>query len=148
MRLVLAPVGRVKEAPLRALLDDYYTRIQRYTTLREVELREGRPAEVLAAGRRVLDAEGPRALPVALEVQGEALTSEGLARRLGGHLDAGGVPVFFLGGAEGLPAELSREARWRLSLGPLTLPHRLARLVLAEQVYRAFTILRGEPYHK
>jgi 23S rRNA (pseudouridine1915-N3)-methyltransferase len=148
VRLVFAPVGRIKEPPLRALLEEYYGRCRRYAEVREVELREGRPEEVVAQAQRALTAEGPRALPVALEISGEALSSEALARRLGAHLDASAVPVFLLGGAEGLPAELSRRARWRLSLGPLTLPHRLARLVLAEQVYRAFTLLRGEPYHK
>jgi len=56
--------------------------------------------------------------------------------------------VFAIGGAEGLPPAVRAKARWRLSLGAMTLPHRLARLILAEQVYRAFSIIRGEPYNK
>ena len=83
----------------------------------------------------------------ALEVGGRAFDSAGLARWVGEQeLAATGTLAFLIGGAYGLPASVSQRAHVRLSLSGLTLPHRLARLVLAEQIYRAFTILRNEPY--
>jgi len=84
---------------------------------------------------------------VALEVNGERWTSDKLARFLGDcDLHAVTDVAFLIGGAYGLPPEVSKAADRRLSLSDLTLPHRLARLVLAEQLYRGFTILRNEPY--
>jgi 23S rRNA (pseudouridine1915-N3)-methyltransferase len=86
-------------------------------------------------------------LLVALEVDGAALSSSELAKKLGAWTSQGkGNVAFAIGGAEGLPRELSARAAFRLSLSSMTLPHRLARLILLEQIYRAFTILRGEPY--
>lgn len=148
MKLVVAAVGRMKEPGLREILDDYYGRVRRHAELTEVELRDAPDEKTAAAFEQVLGKVGPRAELVALEVGGEALSSEAFARRVDDAWRRAVVPVFAIGGAEGLPAALSARARWKLSLGPMTLPHRLARLVLAEQVYRAFTILRGEPYNK
>lgn len=146
MRLVIAPVGRAKEPAWRDLLDDYYGRIRRYATLDEVELRDERDDKLSESFTKLITAQGPRARFVALDVQGQGLSSEAFARKLGGMLDEGSVPVFAIGAAEGLPQSVRARAAWKLSLGPMTLPHRMARVVLAEQVYRAFTILRGEPY--
>lgn len=148
MKLVVAAVGRIKEPELRALLDDYYGRIRRYADFAEVEVREERDDKVLAAFERTLVAQGSRAQLVALEVTGELVTSESLAAKVGELMRDAAVPVFAIGGAEGLPRALRERAKWKVSLGRITLPHRLARLVLAEQLYRAFTILKGEPYNK
>lgn len=146
MRIVIAAVGRAKEPEYRGLLDEYYGRVRRYAALDEVELREDRDDRVSAAFDKALAGVGPRAELVALDVEGRAFTSEAFARKVGEVLDRAAVPVFAIGGAEGLPPELRKRAAWKLSLGPMTLPHRLARVLLAEQLYRAFTILRGEPY--
>ncbi len=148
MKLVIAAMGRAKEPELRALLDDYYARIERYADFEEVEIRDERADKALAHFERVLAAHGARAELVAMEVDGERLTSEGFAARIDDAMRRAVVPVFAIGAAEGLPPAVRARARWRLSLGSMTLPHRLARLVLAEQVYRAFTILKGEPYNK
>lgn len=148
MKLIIAAVGRVKEQGLRELLDDYYARTRRYAELSEVELRDDRDEKVALAFEQVLAKAGPRAELVAMEVDGERLSSEGFSRKVDDAWQRAVVPVFAIGGAEGLPRSLVARARWRLSLGPMTLPHRIARLVLAEQVYRAFTILKGEPYNK
>jgi 23S rRNA (pseudouridine1915-N3)-methyltransferase len=84
---------------------------------------------------------------IALDPAGDAVTSRELARRLEGWVKRGkGELAFVLGGAEGIPEALLKSAHARLSLSKLTLPHRLARVLLFEQLYRAFTILRGEPY--
>lgn len=104
-----------------------------------------RRKEAEALRRRLRD----RDLVVALDERGEALTSEGLAARLRQAERSGGRDVaFVVGGPSGLDPSLLRAAAWKLSLSRLTLPHQLARLILVEQIYRALTILRGEPYHK
>ncbi len=138
MRIVVVAVGRLRDRPLRAAADEYLARIRRYTRCDEIEVRDG------AALARQLPEGAHR---VALEVDGEELTSPALARRLErwGTIGKGEI-AFFIGGAEGIPAVLSRAAACRLSLSRLTLPHRLARVVLYEQLYRAFTLIRGEPY--
>lgn len=146
MQLVIAAVGRVREPPLRALLDDYYGRIRRYAKLQEHELRDDKGVAPEPLFEKAVASAGERAELVALEVTGKPLSSTDFAVKLGRLLDEARVPVFLLGGAEGLPEGLSRKARWQLSLSTMTMPHKLARIVLAEQVYRAFTILRGEPY--
>jgi 23S rRNA (pseudouridine1915-N3)-methyltransferase len=143
MRIAIVAVGKIKQAGLRADLDDYLGRIKRYASCDEIELKDAPERELVPRFERVLK---PRATLVALEVDGQAFDSVGLARWLGRHEQAGTELTFLVGGAYGLPAPVSRRATQRLSLSKLTLPHRLARVVLAEQIYRAFTILRNEPY--
>jgi 23S rRNA (pseudouridine1915-N3)-methyltransferase len=85
---------------------------------------------------------------VLLDSRGEALSSEGLAKWLGARRDSGQQTIVFaIGPASGWSSGAPRQAQALFSLGPMTLPHELARLVLAEQIYRAFTILAGHPYH-
>ena len=145
MRLWIIAVGRVaKQAGMRAELDDYLGRLRRYAKCEEVELKEGSDAEVAERFRKAIP---PRARTVALEVAGDRWTSDKLAKFLGDcDLHAVTEVAFLIGGSYGLPADISKGADRRLSLSDLTLPHRLARLVLAEQLYRGFTILRNEPY--
>jgi 23S rRNA (pseudouridine1915-N3)-methyltransferase len=138
VKLFVVAVGKIKERELRAVADDYLGRIRRYVRLEEVEVTS--------------DAALERALPggvtlVALDPGGDALTSTTFAKKVEawGRRGKGDV-AFVIGGAEGIPDTLLRSADARLSLSSLTLPHRLARVVLFEQIYRAFTILRGEPY--
>jgi 23S rRNA (pseudouridine1915-N3)-methyltransferase len=144
LKLLVVAVGKIKERGIREAVDDYAARLRRYTSFDEIELRDGDAAEVAARFRRALP---ERARVVALEVDGQAWSSERLARLLG-ECEVHSVPAlaFLIGGSYGLPPALSRAADVRLSLSAMTLPHRLARLVLCEQLYRGFTILRGEPY--
>lgn len=138
LRVTVLAVGRLRPEGLRAVADDYVTRIRRHVRVEEVEVRAA-----AALGRRV----PPESRLVALEVGGESLTSVEFARYLdGAALEGRGHLTFVLGGADGLPPELSRAAARRISLSRLTLPHRLARVVLFEQLYRSLCILRGEPY--
>ncbi len=146
MKVVIAAVGRSKSREIRTVLDDYYGRIRRYSNLEETELEDGRADRVQEQVERILHSLKGRGELVALEVKGKPLSSEGFAAKLGQRLDSAMIPVFLIGGAEGIPPALSARAAWNVSLGPMTLPHRLARIILAEQIYRAFTILRGEPY--
>jgi 23S rRNA (pseudouridine1915-N3)-methyltransferase len=144
MHIHIVAVGKIKERGLRELIDDYKKRITRYATVHELELKDEGASEVEERMRRALP---QRSKVVALEVLGKAKSSEELARFVG-QCEDGAVQnlVFLIGGSYGLPKAISQSADLALSLGMLTLPHRIARLVLFEQVYRSFTILRGEPY--
>lgn len=138
MKLTVLAQGKLKDRALRDLVDGYKKRLTRYAALAEVEVKDAGALE-----RRVPE----RSLLVVLEVWGEALSSRALAGRLENWANSeSGHVCFVIGGAEGVPKQLSRRARAHLSLSSLTLPHRLVRLVLFEQLYRAMTILRGEPY--
>ena len=138
MRIFVVAVGKIREKSLRAVADDYLGRASHYARVSEVEVKS--------------DADLPRAIPreatvIALDPGGDAVTSRELAGRLERWGQRGkGDLAFVIGGAEGIPDALLTTAHARLSLSRLTLPHRLARVVLLEQLYRAFTILRGEPY--
>lgn len=138
MRLYVVAAGRIREKALRAVADDYLTRVRHYARCDEIEVKSSKDLE------RALPRE---ATMVALEPDGEALTSRALAEKLErwGARGKGDV-AFVIGGAEGIPDTVTKKAHARLSLSTLTLPHRLARVVLLEQIYRSFTILRGEPY--
>lgn len=138
MKVTVVAVGKVREPPARALVDDYRGRLRRYVRTEEVEVKDASGLERAVPGD---------ALIVALEVWGRALSSEELAQRMEGWGTTGkGHIAFLIGGAEGIPKDLSQRADFHLSLSTLTLPHRLARILLFEQLYRAMTILRGEPY--
>jgi 23S rRNA (pseudouridine1915-N3)-methyltransferase len=144
VRVRIIAVGKAKDRDLRSLLSDYYGRIGRYAKLEEVELKDGKEAEV---SDRLARSIPDRSRVVALEVDGRAMSSKALAKWIDrAENDSVQTVVFLIGGAYGLPNEISARADLRLSLSAMTLPHRLARLVLAEQLYRAFTISRGEPY--
>ncbi len=115
--------------------------------VREYSLHGRAPVEVLRdEGRRLLAAWPARPVVVALAVDGAPYDTPALARRLGGWLERGGA-CFVIGGSLGLAPEVLARAGERLSLSPLTMPHQLARVVLAEQLFRALKIGRGESYH-
>lgn len=129
---------------MRASIDEYVARIARYTKVSEVELPDEDEASTAARFAKVIP---ERARTIALEVGGKRVTSPGLAKWVEDAQNRS-VPAlaFLIGGSYGLPKSTSAGADLQLSLSDLTLPHRLARLVLVEQIYRAFTILRNEPY--
>ena len=154
MRVVVAVVGKPRDAHIGAAIREYEARAGRYWPLEVHEVRE-EPARAGTAdlvrmreGERLATRIGSSADVVACDVQGTAFTSEAFARWLQERREAARDLAFVVGGAYGLAREVLDRARVRLSLAPWTLPHELARLVLAEQLYRAGTIVRGEPYHK
>jgi 23S rRNA (pseudouridine1915-N3)-methyltransferase len=151
-RIQIACVGTLRP-PHEAAGALYSGRIDRMIGLRVDEVR-AEPLQRGAQRARAAEAERlrarllPRAHRVALDPAGRVPAgSEDFAARLGRTLDAGRPVAFLIGGAAGLDPSLRDECDEWLSLGPLTLPHQLARVVLAEQVYRALCILRGHPYH-
>jgi len=146
VKLRIVAAGKVRPAFLRAAVDDYLNRLRRYLPTEEIEVRAGSGAKVSQALERAVP---PRYERWILDAGGEQPTSEELAGWLREHLDRGTPGIaLVLGAAEGLPAEVRGQADRVLSLSRLTLPHRLARVVLVEQLYRAMTIIRGEPYNK
>jgi 23S rRNA (pseudouridine1915-N3)-methyltransferase len=152
MNITLLTVGKLRPS-CRALCDDYLRRLGRHVSVREVEVKEASRAATVEAqreaeGSRLMERAPERARLVALTRAGSGWSSEELARRLGSWLTEARPVALAIGGSRGLSPGLVARAADRWSLGPLTLPHELARVVVAEQLYRAATILRGEPYHK
>jgi 23S rRNA (pseudouridine1915-N3)-methyltransferase len=147
-------VGRVRDAALRTACDDYLRRVRRSAKIVVHEVAEaGRAGRTPALARRLEGAHLQRAIPdgvlrVGLTRTGRASSSEEFARLVARWRDGARDVAFLVGGAHGLPDEMLHTTDLALSLSPMTLPHELARLVLLEQLYRAGTILRGEPYHK
>ena len=152
MDISVVAVGKLRPY-YREAFDDYARRLQRYVTFREHEVREASRAPTVAA-QRVEEAERLRGRVaegsnvVALARVGAGWTSADLATQLERWLLAARPLTFVIGGSHGLDSSLITRAAATWSLGPPTLPHELARVVVGEQLYRAFTILRGERYHK
>ena len=159
MRLIVSTVGRLKDGPERALLERYQNRLAplaRRLGLAPVCWHETGESRAHDAARR-REEEGAALLKpvheadflIALDVRGKALSSDAIARLLAERRDAGTKATgIIIGGPDGLGDTALAAARLRLSLGTITLPHGLARIVLAEQLYRAVTILSGHPYHR
>jgi 23S rRNA (pseudouridine1915-N3)-methyltransferase len=143
MKIRLIMLGKTRRAEIRALLDDYSGRIRHYA---EIEINELRDASPAALRKLKLDS---AATVVLLDAAGKQFTSQQFAPWLGDLRDRGIREVAFLcGDAEGFPPELRNAATHKISLSTLTMPHEFARVVLAEQIYRAFAILAGHPYPK
>ena len=145
-------VGRLRPA-FRDLADDYLRRISRFAKLHERQCREAGKASTVEAGRRqeatrLRELVTPGGITVALDRAGESWTSESLASQLDDWRRASRPVSFLIGGSHGIDPALLNGCERRWSLGPLTLPHELARVVVYEQIYRGFTILHGTPYHK
>jgi len=141
IRLLL--LGKTRRGEIRALIDDYAMRIRRFAELEISELRQDSPT----AWRKIDLA--PGAIIVLLDDKGKQFSSGQFAKWLGDCRDRGLREIVFLcGAAEGFPDSLARRANTKMSLSPLTFSHELARVMLAEQIYRAFTILTGHPYPK
>ncbi len=151
METLLLAVGRLRPC-YREACDDYLRRLSRYGPVTEREIREAKTATPAARVKeetaRLAAALPARGTVVLLDRAGAGWSSEDLARQLERWRVAAAPVALVLGGAHGVAPELGARASVRWSLGPLTLPHELARVIVLEQWYRAWTILRGEPYHK
>jgi 23S rRNA (pseudouridine1915-N3)-methyltransferase len=149
MRVTVVAVGRAQDEHLNALWDRYAARLNPSPTLRLVEdKRRTAPGALKREAALILAAIPDGATVVALDARGKALDSVGLARQLGRWRSDARELVFVIGGADGLDDTVTARAGLVLSLGPMTWPHQLARVMLAEQLYRADTILSGHPYHR
>ncbi|MFQ5625376.1 MAG: 23S rRNA (pseudouridine(1915)-N(3))-methyltransferase RlmH [Methyloligellaceae bacterium] len=159
MRLTIAAVGKLKAGPERELYQRYTKRVSQtgralnigpLAAIEIAESRNGSAGERCTGEAHALLAKIPgKAILIALDEKGDCLTSEQLARYLRQRQEEGAADIAFaLGGPDGHGQALRERAARHISLGAITLPHTLARIVLAEQLYRAMTILAGHPYHR
>ena len=145
----LLAVGRGRQGPEAALFQRYNTRLRPSLALIEISDGVGSPAEIKRrAAADLLAGLGPKDFVIALDQEGSALTSPELATAFRRWRETGRRLSFLVGGAEGLEAAVLARADATLSLGTLTWPHLLVRSMLAEQLYRAQSILAGHPYHR
>jgi len=151
LRIRILCVGRMKDGPERALVDDYVVRAQKsgkslgYRAVEEIEIP---PSSKDDEGTRLLAKHGQGTL-IRLDERGEAWTSQDLSKRLARWRDAGeDACSFVIGGADGTSPAIAAAARHTISFGVQTWPHRLVRVMIAEQVYRALSIEAGSPYHR
>lgn len=154
MKLQIIAVGDRMPAWVEAACADYLKRMPREARVELIELRPEKrsalPAERIKAleAARILEKLPKGARLVALDEHGVELDSKGLAAKLQGWLGEGRDVALVIGGADGLAPELLARAEMRLALSRLTLPHGLARVLLAEQLYRAISLIQGHPYHR
>ncbi len=136
MKIVFDFSGKTHQGPIKELVDEYARRIQKYAPVEIIESKE----------LHVQSREGKH---IVLAPDGSTLSSEGLAKLIDRHQVAGTKHLFFyVGGPEGLPKNVLDNADMSLSLSSMVFNHQIVRIMLLEQIYRAFTIIRGEPYHK
>ena len=158
MNVTILAVGKLKDRFFEEGCGEYQKRLMRYCTLSVREAADEKAPEALSPaqeeqvkereGKRLLSLLDPRDHVIALTVTGRAYTSEGLAERIGALRDRGKNVTFLIGGSLGLSREAIARADEELSMSPMTFPHRLARVMLLEQLYRAEKINAGERYHK
>ena len=165
MKIKIAWIGKTKEPTLQALTQEYLQRISRYVVVEGIALRDelalleicGRAssaksakstAGISSSAKHRKSVAGVKSTLVVMDSRGKEFSSEQFAQFLGDYQDRNPLPlVFAVGAADGFKEETRAAAQFTISLGRMTLAHELARVVLLEQVYRAFTILKGHPYH-
>ena len=159
MKIKIVTVGKLKEKYLKDGIAEYSKRISRFATVEMVELADEKTPDRASdsENEKILDLEGNRILSkiwdrefvVVLAIEGKTLSSEEFSKQLEqASINGYSTLTFVIGGSLGLSPQVKKRANLSLSFGRLTLPHQLMRLVLVEQIYRAFTIQQGSPYHK
>ncbi|QXM06966.1 23S rRNA (pseudouridine(1915)-N(3))-methyltransferase RlmH [Crassaminicella indica] len=159
MNITIIGVGKIKEKYLVSAINEYKKRLSRYCKLHMIEVIDEKAPENLSDKEmeQIKDAEGEKILKhikdgmyvIALDIKGKMLSSEELSDKLE-KLGVGGNSsiAFVIGGSLGLSKKILKRADYKLSFSAMTFPHQLMRVILLEQVYRGFRIMRGEPYHK
>ena len=159
MKIKIVTVGKLKEKYLKDGIAEYVKRISRFAKLEMIELTDEKTPDKASElenqkileteGERILSKVGERDFVVVLAIEGKTLSSEELSKQLEQVSIKGySTLTFIIGGSLGLAPIVKNRANLSVSFGRLTLPHQLMRLVLVEQIYRAFTIQQGSPYHK
>lgn len=153
MELRIVSVGDVSSGTYGRLINEYLERAERYISVSQMEVDKASNANKSAAKKReadnLRDVWREREHRVAVDRKGSSVSSREFAERLNRWMvGSPSVVSFFIGGAEGLDSDFKRECDERISLSKLTFPHKLAAVVMAEQIYRALTIIRGRTYHK
>lgn len=147
--MLLIAVGKLRPGPEHTLFERYTARLRPKLAVREIAEGTGSPQEAKRReGAAMLAALPAGAHAVALDLAGQSMTSEAFAAQLARWYEQPHPLVFMIGGAEGLGEAVLARAAIRLAMGPMTWPHMIARVLLAEQVYRAQSIMAGHPYHR
>ena len=151
MKITILCVGKIKEAYFRDAIAEYKKRLSAYTELVITEVGDEADSDTAVAieGKRLLEKLPLKAFVIALAIEGKKYDSVGLSERLSELMVSGHSHlVFVIGGSSGLSDEVLRRADMKLSFSDMTFPHQLMRVILLEQIYRSFRIMRNEPYHK
>ena len=159
MKIKIVTVGKLKEKYLKDGIAEYSKRISRFATVEMVELADEKTPDRASdsenqkilelEGTRILSKIGDRDFVIVLAIEGKTLSSEEFSKQLEqAPINGFSTLNFIIGGSLGLSPQVKKRANLSISFGRLTLPHQLMRLVLVEQIYRAFTIQQGSPYHK
>jgi len=159
MKITVISVGKLKEKYLKAGIDEYSKRLTRYCQLDFVEVADEKCPETLSSADReiIKKKEGEKILSkikegsflISLEIEGKQLTSEAMAAQIEKITTSGFSHITFLiGGSLGLSDQLKKKSKLSLSFSKMTFPHQLMKLILVEQIYRSFRIIKNEPYHK
>jgi 23S rRNA (pseudouridine1915-N3)-methyltransferase len=144
VKLTIAWIGKTKAPAIQSLTDEYLKRLSHYADTEGTALKDESALQKLRSG----NVRSARNTLVLLDSRGKQFSSEEFAEYLGNYQDRNPLPLLFaVGPADGFTPEIRQEANLLLSLGKMTVAHELARVVLLEQLYRAFTILKGHPYH-
>ena len=159
MKIKVVTVGKLKEKYLKDGIAEYSKRISRFAKLEMIELADEKTPDKASEsenqkileieGQRILSKVGDRDFVIVLAIEGKTFSSEEFSKQLEeASIKGFSTLTFIIGGSLGLSSSVKNRANLSVSFGRLTLPHQLMRLVLAEQIYRAFTIQQGSPYHK
>ena len=159
MKIKVVTVGKLKEKYLKDGIAEYSKRISRFAKLEMIELADEKTPDRASEsenqkileieGQRILSKVGDRDFVIVLAIEGKTLSSEEFSKQLEeASIKGFSTLTFIIGGSLGLSSAVKKRANLPVSFGRLTLPHQLIRLVLVEQIYRAFTIQQGSPYHK
>ncbi len=147
MKCTILCAGRLKESYFAEAVNEYSKRLSRYCTLKIEEVADG--PDMAAEAERMKKRMPEGAFVITCEIKGERLSSEGFAKKLESIMVNGnGHIVFVIGGSDGLHPDICRMSDCKLSFSEFTFPHMLMRVILLEQIYRAFRIMNNEPYHK
>ncbi len=159
MKITILAVGKLKEKYWKQAISEYEKRLSAYSKIEIIEVPDEKAPENMSdkeieqvkekEGQRLLAKIKPQATVITLEIQGKMLSSEGLAEEMQRRMTQGQSDfVFVIGGSNGLHEDVLQRSNYALSFSKMTFPHQMMRIVLIEQVYRAFKIMRGEAYHK
>lgn len=159
MKITILSVGKLKEKYWKQAIAEYEKRLGAYSKIEIIEVPDEKAPENMSdkeieqvkekEGQRLLAKVKPQATVITLEIKGNMLTSEGLAKEIESRMTRGQSDfTFIIGGSNGLHKEVLDRSNYALSFSKMTFPHQMMRVILIEQVYRAFKIMRGEPYNK